>query len=203
MGSGGVGKSAITNMFVNGVFIEKYDPTIEDSYRRLIEVDGTQYMLEILDTAGTEHFTAMRDLYIRSGQSFILVFSITAASTFEDLDDIRKQIVEIKETDRVPMVVVGNKFDLADQRVILIDQGKDKSKQWNCAYVEASAKLNHNIKELFTEATKMVLKGIGKTKKDNNSSNGNGNGNSNAKESNGKERRDKEKKEKKGKCVII
>ena len=43
--------------------MEKYDPTIEDSYRKLVEVDNDQYMLEILDTAGTEQFTAMRDLY--------------------------------------------------------------------------------------------------------------------------------------------
>lgn len=48
LGSGGVGKSAITVQFVQGIFVEKYDPTIEDSYRKLVEVDGDQYMLEIL-----------------------------------------------------------------------------------------------------------------------------------------------------------
>ena len=48
LGSGGVGKSAITVQFVQGIFVEKYDPTIEDSYRKLVEVDGAQYMLEIL-----------------------------------------------------------------------------------------------------------------------------------------------------------
>jgi small GTP-binding protein len=53
LGSGGVGKSAITVQFVQGVFVEKYDPTIEDSYRKNCEVDGKQYLLEILDTAGT------------------------------------------------------------------------------------------------------------------------------------------------------
>jgi len=65
LGSGGVGKSAITVQFVQGVFVEKYDPTIEDSYRKNVEVDGSQYLLEILDTAGTEQFTAMRDLYMK------------------------------------------------------------------------------------------------------------------------------------------
>ena len=52
-GSGGVGKSALTVQFVQGIFVEKYDPTIEDSYRKQVEVDGQQCMLEILDTAGT------------------------------------------------------------------------------------------------------------------------------------------------------
>lgn len=53
LGSGGVGKSALTVQFVQGIFVEKYDPTIEDSYRKQMEVDGQQCMLEILDTAGT------------------------------------------------------------------------------------------------------------------------------------------------------
>lgn len=57
LGSGGVGKSALTVQFVQGIFVEKYDPTIEDSYRKQVEVDGQQCMLEILDTAGTVSFS--------------------------------------------------------------------------------------------------------------------------------------------------
>nr|CAI5832722.1 unnamed protein product [Callosobruchus analis] len=96
LGSGGVGKSALTVQFVQGIFVEKYDPTIEDSYRKQVEVDGQQCMLEILDTAGTEQFTAMRDLYMKNGQGFILVYSITAQSTFNDLQDLREQILRVK-----------------------------------------------------------------------------------------------------------
>merc|ERR1711916_188175 len=118
LGSGGVGKSAITVQFVQGVFVEKYDPTIEDSYRKNIEVDGIQCLLEILDTAGTEQFTAMRDLYMKDGQGFVLVFSIVAKSTFTDLNDIRDQIVRVKDTDNFPSILVGNKCDLEDQRVV-------------------------------------------------------------------------------------
>ena len=53
LGSGGVGKSALTVQFVQGIFVEKYDPTIEDCYRKQVEINGQQCMLEILDTAGT------------------------------------------------------------------------------------------------------------------------------------------------------
>ena len=60
LGSGGVGKSALTVQFVQGIFVEKYDPTIEDSYRKQVEVDGQQCMLEILDTAGTVRFPLLR-----------------------------------------------------------------------------------------------------------------------------------------------
>merc|ERR1711974_234711 len=109
--------SALTVQFVQGIFVEKYDPTIEDSYRKQVDVDGQQCMPEILDTAGTEQFTAMRD-YMKNGQGFVLVYSIIAQSTFNDLPDLREQILRVKDCDEVPMVLVGNKCDLQDQRVI-------------------------------------------------------------------------------------
>uniref|UniRef100_A0A8C7Y9Y6 RAP1A, member of RAS oncogene family a n=1 Tax=Oryzias sinensis TaxID=183150 RepID=A0A8C7Y9Y6_9TELE len=90
-----------TVQFVQGIFVEKYDPTIEDSYRKQVEIDGQQCMLEILDTAGTEQFTAMRDLYMKNGQGFALVYSITAQSTFNDLQDLREQILRVKDTEDI------------------------------------------------------------------------------------------------------
>lgn len=87
--------------FVQSIFVEKYDPTIEDSYRKQVEVDGLQCMLEILDTAGTEQFTAMRDLYMKNGQGFVLVYSITSQVTLTDLYEIREQILRVKGSDNV------------------------------------------------------------------------------------------------------
>lgn len=101
LGSGGVGKSALTVQFVQTIFIEKYDPTIEDSYRKQIEIGDSQYFLEILDTAGTEQFTAMRDLYMRNGQGFLLVYSINSMATYNDLFGLRDQILRIKDSDNV------------------------------------------------------------------------------------------------------
>uniref|UniRef100_A0AAV2LZP8 Ras-related protein Rap-1b n=1 Tax=Knipowitschia caucasica TaxID=637954 RepID=A0AAV2LZP8_KNICA len=150
LGSGGVGKSALTVQFVQGIFVEKYDPTIEDSYRKQVEVDGQQCMLEILDTAGTEQFTAMRDLYMKNGQGFALVYSITAQSTFNDLQDLREQILRVKDTEDVPMILVGNKCDLEDERVVGKEQGQNLARQWsNCAFLETSAKSKINVNEIF------------------------------------------------------
>ena len=139
LGSGGVGKSALTVQFVQGIFVEKYDPTIEDSYRKQVEVDGQQCMLEILDTAGTvrknllvktrsniiqcwfptksntfmfylqEQFTAMRDLYMKNGQGFVLVYSITAQSTFNDLQDLREQILRVKVNKLDALIIIITK----------------------------------------------------------------------------------------------
>ncbi|CDW54800.1 Ras protein Rap 1b [Trichuris trichiura] len=156
LGSGGVGKSALTVQFVQGIFVEKYDPTIEDSYRKQVEVDGQQCMLEILDTAGTEQFTAMRDLYMKNGQGFVLVYSITAQSTFNDLIDLRDQILRVKDTDEVPMILVGNKCDLEDERVVGKDQGQNLARQFNCAFLETSAKAKVNVNEVFYDLVRQI-----------------------------------------------
>lgn len=159
LGSGGVGKSALTVQFVQGLFVEKYDPTIEDSYRKQVEIDGQQCMLEILDTAGTEQFTAMRDLYMKNGQGFILVYSIIAQSTFNDLPDLRDQILRVKDKDVVPMLLVGNKADLTDQRVISTEQGDELAKKFgNCAFLEASAKTRTNVDLIFSTLIKQINK---------------------------------------------
>jgi small GTP-binding protein len=158
LGSGGVGKSALTVQFVQGIFVEKYDPTIEDSYRKQVEIDGTQCMLEILDTAGTEQFTAMRDLYMKNGQGFVLVYSIIAQSTFNDLPDLREQILRVKDKDEVPLVLVGNKCDLNDQRVITTDQGQDLAKKFNCTFMEASAKTRTNVETIFHDLIRQINK---------------------------------------------
>jgi small GTP-binding protein len=149
LGSGGVGKSALTVQFVQGIFVEKYDPTIEDSYRKPVQVDGKQYMLEILDTAGTESFTAMRDLYMKNGDGFILVYSILSPCTFSDLHSMKEQIMRVKDADTVPMILVGNKSDLEDQRAVTKEQGAECARSFGCQFIESSAKTRANVEEIF------------------------------------------------------
>jgi len=158
LGSGGVGKSCLTIQFVQSYFVDQYDPTIEDSYRKQMEFRGKQYMLEILDTAGTEQFTAMRDLYMKNGEGFILVYSITAESTFITLQELRDQILRVKDADTVPMCLVGNKCDLEDQRAVAKTRGAELAASWhNCAYLESSAKARTNVNEVFEEIIRQVV----------------------------------------------
>ncbi|KAH3760663.1 Ras GTPase [Pelomyxa schiedti] len=157
LGSGGVGKSAITVQFVQGIFVEKYDPTIEDSYRKQIEVDGQACMLEILDTAGTEQFTAMRDLYMKNGHGFVLVYSIISISTFRDLPDMHDQILRVKDAATVPLVLVGNKCDLTEQRVVTSEDGQGLATKWGGAiFLEASARMKINIERIFMELIRQI-----------------------------------------------
>lgn len=151
LGSGGVGKSALTVKFVTGNFVEKYDPTIEDFYRKEIEVDTAPSVLEILDTAGTEQFASMRDLYIKNGQGFVIVYSITSLQTFQDVKTMKDQIIRVKGTDRIPMLLVGNKNDLDHQREVATSEGMALAQVWGCPFLEASAKHTQNVNEVFIE----------------------------------------------------
>lgn len=90
----------------------------------------------------------MRDLYMKNGQGFVLVYSITAQSTFNDLQDLREQILRVKDTDDVPMVLVGNKCDLEDERVVGKDQGVNLARQFNCVFMETSAKAKINVRDV-------------------------------------------------------
>ncbi|ELR20913.1 Rasrelated protein Rap-1, putative [Acanthamoeba castellanii str. Neff] len=173
LGSGGVGKSALTVQFVQGIFVEQYNNNSTfccllepNSYRKQVEVDGQQCMLEILDTAGTEQFTAMRDLYMKNGQGFVLVYSIIAPSTFNDLPDLREQILRVKDMDDVPMVLVGNKCDLTDQRAISTEQGDSLAKKFNCVFLESSAKTKINVEQIFFDLIRQINRKTGSGGKD-------------------------------------
>jgi len=157
MGAGSVGKSALTVRFVRGVFVDKYDPTIEDSYRKQVKAGGQQVMLEILDTAGTDLFTSIRDLYMKSGQGFIFVYSIVAESTFLALPQLRKQLLRVKDVENVPMVLVGNKCDLAEQREVSKERGQGLATEFgNCIFLETSAKTEVNVEKIFFDLLNLM-----------------------------------------------
>ncbi|CAF0990677.1 unnamed protein product [Brachionus calyciflorus] len=158
LGSGGVGKSALTIQFVQSVFVGNYDPTIEDCYRKQVNINGQVSAIEILDTAGTEQFTAMRDLYMKNGQGFILVYSITSQATFLDLQDMKDQILRVKDTFDVPIVLVGNKTDLEDQRTVSREQGIQMAQNFKCSFFETSAKNRVNVDEIFADLLKQIDK---------------------------------------------
>ncbi|KAG5673483.1 hypothetical protein PVAND_003527 [Polypedilum vanderplanki] len=149
LGSGGVGKSALTVQFVSGCFIEKYDPTVEDFYRKEIEVDNSPCVLEILDTAGTEQFASMRDLYIKNGHGFIVMYSLTNHQTFQDITTMRNVISRVKGGQPTPILLVANKLDLEYQREVSTEEGHALAEMWGCPFIEASAKSRINVNEVF------------------------------------------------------
>ncbi|CAM2109186.1 unnamed protein product [Caretta caretta] len=150
-GAGGVGKSSLVLRFVKGTFRDTYIPTIEDTYRQVISCDKSVCTLQITDTTGSHQFPAMQRLSISKGHAFILVFSVTSKQSLEELKPIYQQILQIKgSVDSIPIMLVGNKCD-ETQREVETKEGEAVAKEWKCAFMETSAKMNYNVKELFQE----------------------------------------------------
>ena len=96
-----MGKSALTIRMMQNYFEGDYDPTIEDSYRKQVVIDGETCMLEILDTGGQEGYSAMMDQYMRTGEGFLIVFAVNNAKSFEDITAYREQIKRVKDAEEV------------------------------------------------------------------------------------------------------
>ncbi|KZP31025.1 ras-domain-containing protein [Athelia psychrophila] len=150
VGSGGVGKSALTLQFIQGQFTDKYDPTVEDSYRKKCVVEDELVILDIVDTAGQEEYEAMREQYMRTGAGFLLVYSIESRASFEKINMFHRQILRVKDKVFVPVVVVGNKLDLEPIRKVGKNEGGDLARHFGCKFLETSAKNCINIDEAFT-----------------------------------------------------
>jgi len=149
IGGGGVGKSAFTIQFLRNHFVYEYDPTIEDSYQKQVAIDGKTCLMDILDTAGQDEYSAMRDQYMRTGQGFLFVYSITSRFSFESLEDLRERLFRAKDSDRVPIVLCANKCDLITDRQVTKQEGENLAKSWKIPFFEASAFTRVNVEETF------------------------------------------------------
>lgn len=158
VGVGGVGKSAVTITYVSNVWVPEYDPTIEDSHRKQVSIDDEASMLDILDTAGQEEYSSMQDQWFRTGAGFLIVYSVINRKSFREVKPLRDKIHRIKDRKDVPMVLVGNKVDLADDRVVTEEEGKQQGVEFNCPYFETSAKTHTGVDEAFTELVREVRK---------------------------------------------
>ena len=81
-------------------------------------IDDEVALLDVLDTAGQEEYSAMREQYMRTGEGFLLVYSINSRQSFEEITTFQQQILRVKDKDYFPMVVVGNKCDLEGEREV-------------------------------------------------------------------------------------
>eukprot|EP00026_Physarum_polycephalum_P012427 Phypoly_transcript_12734.p1 GENE.Phypoly_transcript_12734~~Phypoly_transcript_12734.p1 ORF type:complete len:149 (+),score=3.95 Phypoly_transcript_12734:198-644(+) len=118
LGSASVGKSTLTIQYVQNVFVGVYNPTVEDSYRKAITLDEETFMLDILDTAGVEDFSAVRQHYMKTGHGFLCVYSITSKFSFTQVAQFHEDILQVKDSTVAPIVIVGNKCDMEEHREV-------------------------------------------------------------------------------------
>jgi len=158
VGGGGVGKSALTIQFIQSHFVDEYDPTIEDSYRKQCVIDDEVALLDVLDTAGQEEYSAMREQYMRTGEGFLLVYSITSRNSFEEITQFHQQILRVKDRDYFPVIVVANKSDLEYERQVGHHEGIELSRNFACQFIETSAKNRSNVDDAFYQLVREIRK---------------------------------------------
>jgi GTPase KRas protein len=146
----------LTIQLIQSHFVDEYDPTIEDSYRKQCVIDDEVALLDVLDTAGQEEYSAMREQYMRTGEGFLLVYSITSRQSFEEITTFQQQILRVKDKDYFPMVVVGNKCDLEGDREVSRSEGEALARSFNCTFLETSAKSRINVDKAFYDIVREI-----------------------------------------------
>ena len=137
--------------FILDIYYETYNPAGEDWYRKQVVIDGEDSILELLDIARQDEYTALRNQWIKSSNGILLIYSVTSKESFEKLWPFWLQIKEVKEEQGewqgFPILLVGNKTDLKDQREVSTEEGEKLANWLGCYHVECSAKMALNVHE--------------------------------------------------------
>ncbi|XP_065313501.1 GTP-binding protein Rheb-like isoform X2 [Gordionus sp. m RMFG-2023] len=175
LGFRSVGKTSLIQQYLNGNFAFNYDPTIENTYTKILNIRGQEYEVNFIDTAGQDDTSLYAQSYFLGSHGYIIVYSISNLKSFEVASHIYERILRMtgkiqnlnpdlgsktaslplsNKRDKftsnfahTPLVLVGNKMDLNSQRVISRDMGKTLADSWGAVFFESSAQLNK--KEIF------------------------------------------------------
>lgn len=156
LGSTGVGKSAISLQFTKHMFNNSIEPLMDHCYRKPVRLFQKETLLNIIDL--TFHELTALNKYILDSNGFLLIYDITSKSSFDDLKVFREKILEIKNSNEVPLVIVGNKIDLQEKREVSLANAKLLAQEWNCRSFEISARTKENIDIIFSQCVKEIQK---------------------------------------------
>lgn len=150
LGDSGVGKTCLLVRFKDGAFLSgAFISTVGIDYRnKVVEIDQTKVKLQIWDTAGQERFRSVTHAYYRDSHALLLLYDITSKQSF---DNIRAWLSEIKDyaPDNVVVMLLGNKADKSNERVVKKEEGERLAQENNVAFMETSAKTGMNVDLAF------------------------------------------------------
>eukprot|EP00736_Rhodelphis_marinus_P008862 Rmarinus@m.23406 len=160
LGFRAVGKSSLTIQFVDNYFVESYSPTIENTFHKDVRYSGTEYSIEVVDTAGQDEFSILPQQYAVGIHGYLMVYSVTSRSSYEKIKVINDKLLAALGSSNVPRVLVGNQTDLMD-RVIPKEEAQQLAHEWGCGFSECSAKLNEHVDDVFMMLLSEVEKQMG------------------------------------------
>lgn len=149
LGDSGVGKTCLIYRYTEGIFSEAYVSTIGiDCRTTMLDVDELKVRMQIWDTAGQERFRTLTSAYYRGAMGVLLVYDVTGEESFSHVNSWLRNIDDNASSD-VCKVLVGNKADVEDGRVISKERGEMVAQNNNLQFFETSAKTGDGVKEAF------------------------------------------------------
>lgn len=158
IGDSGVGKSCLLLRFSEDSFTPSFITTIGIDFKiRTIEIDGKRIKLQIWDTAGQERFRTITTVYYRGAMGILLVYDVTDQKSFENIKTWFGN-VEQHASEDVNKILIGNKCDWDEKRVVSKEQGQALADSLGIQFVEASAKANINVEDAFLSLARQIMK---------------------------------------------
>ena len=157
IGESGVGKTNIMSKYLKNQFMENSKATVGVEFgSKLFKCQGHKIKAQIWDTAGQEKYKAITGAYYKGSKGALVVYDITRKDTFATLE---KWVNDLKAASdpKLTMLLIGNKSDLDDKREVSKDQGEEKAKSFECAFLETSALSGDNIDKAFELMVKEIF----------------------------------------------
>ncbi|MFX1487924.1 MAG: Rab family GTPase [Promethearchaeota archaeon] len=157
-GEGGVGKTSMVHRFVEDSFQTDYKSTIGTSImKKECDFEGLDSKVRFVlwDLAGQAQFKRVRQSYLANAEAGILVYDVTRKDTFDKIENWFNEIKEVSKT--ISLILVANKIDLIESRVIPTEAGEGLAKKLNLSYIETSAKTGENIDDAFKMLALQIL----------------------------------------------
>ena len=161
LGDGAVGKTAMTTRFSQNFFDSDYKRTIGSDFaikRLTLEEDDieTQVTLQVWDLAGQPRFESVRQGFYRGSRGGLLLYDVTRRRTFLNVDNWKEEAFGNLQNE-IPLVLVANKVDLKESRVVTTEEGKKYAKKNGFIYVESSALTGENVEEAYSTLCKRMI----------------------------------------------
>lgn len=155
LGAPGVGKSALARIF-GGIEDGPEAEAAGHTYDRSITVDGEEASLMVYDIWEQDGGCWLPGHCMAMGDAYVIVYSITDKGSFEKASELRVQLRRARQTDNVPIILVGNKSDLVRSREVSVDEGRACAVVFDCKFIETSAALHHNVQALFEGVVRQI-----------------------------------------------
>uniref|UniRef100_A0A8D2N1V0 RAD protein n=1 Tax=Zonotrichia albicollis TaxID=44394 RepID=A0A8D2N1V0_ZONAL len=133
-----------------------YSYLLRNTYDRSIIVDGEEASLVVFDIWEQDDSQWLQNHCMKMGDAYIIVYSVTDKVSFEKASELRIQLRRARQTEDIPIILVGNKSDLVRSREVSVDEGRACAVVFDCKFIETSAALHHNVKDLFEGIVRQI-----------------------------------------------